>query len=60
MADVVILNADNDTVKTPFNDLESLPSDVVSIYTFSTTAVLSVLNQLKLFLELVLRYHNFF
>ena len=60
MADVVILNADNDTVKTPFNDLESLPSDVVSIYTFSTTAVLSDLNQLKLFLELVLRYHNFF
>jgi len=60
LADVVILNADNDTVKTPFNDLESLPSDVVSIYTFSTTAVLSVLNQLKLFLELVLRYHNFF
>lgn len=30
MGEVVILDADNNTIETPFNDLEDLPSDVVS------------------------------
>lgn len=30
MGEVVILDADNNTVQTPFQDLESLPQDVVN------------------------------
>jgi len=30
LSEVVILDADNNTVETPFNDLEDLPMDVVS------------------------------
>lgn len=30
LGDVVMLDADNNTVETPFHDLESLPSDVVN------------------------------
>lgn len=29
LGEVVILNADNNTVETPFDDLETLPTDVV-------------------------------
>lgn len=29
--DVVILNVDTNTLETPFDDLQSLPNDVVSI-----------------------------
>lgn len=29
MGDVIILDADNNTIETPFKDLESLPQDVV-------------------------------
>lgn len=32
MGDVVILDADNNTIETPFDDLENLPTDVVSKY----------------------------
>ena len=30
LGDVVMLDADNNTVDTPFQDLQSLPSDVVN------------------------------
>jgi hypothetical protein len=30
----VVLDADNNKVETPFQDLESLPLDVVSMFTF--------------------------
>jgi len=32
LGDVVILDADNNTIETPFDDLENLPADVVSKY----------------------------
>lgn len=31
LGEVVILDADNNTIETPFDDLENLPTDVVSI-----------------------------
>lgn len=31
LEDVVILNVDNNTLETPFDDLQSLPNDVVSM-----------------------------
>lgn len=34
IGDVVILDADSNTVETPFDDLNNLPQDVVSIKTF--------------------------
>jgi hypothetical protein len=34
LGDVVVLDADNNKVETPFQDLESLPPDVVSSFTF--------------------------
>lgn len=34
LGDVVVLDADNNKVETPFQDLESLPLDVVSIFKF--------------------------
>jgi len=30
LGEVVILDADNNTIETPFNDLDILPADVVS------------------------------
>lgn len=32
MGEVVVLDADNNTIETPFDDLENLPTDVVSKY----------------------------
>jgi len=32
LGDVVVLDADSNKVETPFQDLESLPADVVSIF----------------------------
>lgn len=34
LGDVVILDADNNTIESPFQDLESLPQDVVCIHTY--------------------------
>lgn len=31
LEDVVMLNVDNNTLETPFDDLQRLPNDVVSI-----------------------------
>jgi len=38
LGEVVILDADNNTIKSPFQDLESLPQDVVrkAIYCYDT------------------------
>jgi len=38
LGEVVILDADNNTIKSPFQDLESLPQDVVrkAIYCYNT------------------------
>lgn len=38
LGEVVILDADNNTIKSPFQDLESLPQDVVRkvIYCYDT------------------------
>ena len=35
IGDVVILDVDANELKSPFNDLESLPSDLVRLYIFS-------------------------
>jgi len=32
LGEVVVLDADNNTIETPFDDLENLPTDVVSKY----------------------------
>jgi hypothetical protein len=32
LGDFVVLDADSNTIETPFQDLESLPPDVVSIF----------------------------
>jgi len=32
LGDVVVLDADSNKIETPFQDLESLPPDVVSIF----------------------------
>lgn len=32
LGDVVVLDADNNTIESPFQDLESLPNDVVSFF----------------------------
>lgn len=34
LGEVVILNADDNTIETPFDDLDSLPQDVVSTFGF--------------------------
>lgn len=44
LGDVVILDADNNTIETPFDDLENLPADVVSKYLISTTTKLITLS----------------
>lgn len=38
LGEVVILDADNNTIESPFQDLESLPQDVVrkAIYRYNT------------------------
>lgn len=36
IGDVVVLDVDENELRTPFNDLESLPSDLVSKLLYST------------------------
>jgi len=52
LEDVVILNVDTNTLETPFDDLQSLPNDVVRIKLFySTIPLLKSINPFDLFVH---------
>lgn len=50
LEDVVILNVDTNTLETPFDDLQSLPNDVVCMkWFYSTIPLLESVNTFYLF-----------
>lgn len=52
LEDVVILNVDTNTLETPFDDLQSLPNDVVCIKLFySTISLLTNVDPFDLFVH---------
>lgn len=59
MGEVVILNADTNTVETPFDDLESLPQDVVSFFKYNVAQAFLIhqFNPRRPYLLLVPGFH---